>query len=235
MKTKKQKTKVQGKFCRICRNFFKPKDNCHASKYCSQACYWFSMRGRTGKETSGWKGEDAKITSIHKWMSNNLDKPNECLFCNGNESRLEWANISGDYLREGGDYICLCQKCRSQWDRLAIKKWRTQKKKNVRLCGIDFDGTLCEGTSIPRRADFNFEKPTKDAIDAIKWMISMDFEPYVLTAREVWEWGDIVMWLHGSGFPGMMVTNRKKKGTIIYLDDRAVRFAGWKSFCKLLG
>jgi hypothetical protein len=227
--------KIAYRNCLFCKSMFKPKDNLKKGKYCSQYCYWESMKKRRGKETSAWKGEGAKKPAIHKWMSNNLNKPDKCSFCKENKYRLEWANISGDYLRDIEDYICLCQRCHSLWDRLAMKKWRTQKNKNVRLYGIDFDGTLCKGVGIPRKGYFDSKPPMENAIDAIKWMISVNTEPYVLTSREIHEWKDIVIWLYKNGFPGMMVTNRKKKGTLIFLDDRAIRFTSWQDFCKLLG
>ena len=103
------------------------------------------------------------------------------------------------------------------------------------MLGIDFDGVIVERPGIPRKDDYMADKPVKDALEAIWWLEKNDLEPYVLTNRRKTEWPGIRYWMHMHGFPRLKITNKKLKGTVIYLDDRAVRFQGWQDFVKLLG
>ena len=221
--------------CLVCGLIFKKKWG-KVNKYCSHKCYWQDMENRKGEESSAWKGDNISYTGVHKWLEVNFTKPKYCEFC-GEKNKLEWANISGEYLRIPEDWMVFCHKCHNIWDRIGQKCWRTRRGKKVRmLCGIDFDGVICKGLGIPRKEDFIDCKPVENALSAIKWLISSDIECYVFTARPPKDWKKIVFWLREWGFPGMLVSNIKKNGTAIYIDDRAVRFEdNWQSICKLFG
>lgn len=59
-----------------------------------------------------WKGKDVGYTALHEWVENQLGKPNECEHCLAIDAKkFEWANKSGNYLREVSDWIRLCTSC----------------------------------------------------------------------------------------------------------------------------
>lgn len=39
---------------------------------------------------------------IHDWLKNNFTRPNECENCGATGKILDWANISGDYIKTRG-------------------------------------------------------------------------------------------------------------------------------------
>lgn len=65
-----------------------------------------------------WKGEDAGYSAKHIYIRKYGVKPDICSHCL-EKKRLEWANISGKYLRELSDWIALCKKCHKRFDRSA--------------------------------------------------------------------------------------------------------------------
>jgi hypothetical protein len=103
----------------------------------------------------------------------------------------------------------------------------------MKRIGVDFDGVLAERVGIPRKGDYLLDKPTKDALQAIWWLIGNGYEPYVLTARK--ETTGIELWLFWHGFPHIEVTNEKKSDTIAYIDDRGLRFTNWLDIIKYFG
>ena len=98
---------------------------------------------------------------------------------------------------------------------------------------VDFDGTLCKRSGIPRKDDYLASPPQEGALEAIWWLYTKGHKPYILTARH--EINGIYWWLYYNGFPEMEITNEKQEGTAIYLDDRAIRFTNWQDFCKYIG
>jgi len=104
------------------------------------------------------------------------------------------------------------------------------------ILGIDFDGVICKRTGFPRGLEFMGCEPTKGAVEAVWWLRKQGHNIYVLTGRTSEDWSDVKKWLKKWRFPKLEVTNVKKAGTAIYVDDRAIRFENnWYSICKLLG
>jgi hypothetical protein len=64
-----------------------------------------------------WKGDSVGYSALHCWLDNNFEKSKSCERCGKTGCRLEWANISGKYLRDRDDFIVLCNKCHSSFDR----------------------------------------------------------------------------------------------------------------------
>ena len=230
--------KIEPKTCKTCFKEFKPHDNTHVSNFCSQVCYWKDMSTRKGKLSSAWKSQNAKYGSKHKWLLKNVNKPIICTFCHQKGSRIEWANISGEYFRDKEDYIALCHKCHNNWDRNGIKASRTKLGVKTRLFALDFDDTLClrpkKIGNLKRPHEFWEDKPTEGAVESVKDFISKNIECYVFTTRPMWEWKKITLWLYKNGFPGMYVTNIKKLGIDKWIDDRAITFTNWRDILKLI-
>lgn len=105
------------------------------------------------------------------------------------------------------------------------------KKKRI---AIDLDGVLVDGKGIPRKPDLNDYKPKKNAVKAIRFLKSLGYECFILTARGEHEFKDINNWLEKYEFPKMEVTNRKMNA-VAYIDDRAIRFTDWQDICRYFG
>ena len=100
------------------------------------------------------------------------------------------------------------------------------------LISIDFDGTICKRTGIPRVGSVLDEEPQEYAKEAIEWLMEQGHELYIQSNRDK---DEILVWLKEHNFPLLEITKGKKDNTTIYLDDRAIRFTNWQDFCKLLG
>lgn len=94
------------------------------------------MKGRKQKETSRqkislalrkdnapqWKGVKASYISKHWWNIKWWGNPKRCEHCGLKGRRInghwniDWANISGTYLRERSDWLGLCRKCHIKYD-----------------------------------------------------------------------------------------------------------------------
>jgi hypothetical protein len=68
--------------------------------------------------TSHWKGDKAGYWARHRWLDKHIGRPKKCDHCGDTtKSRYEWANISGNYLRDPDDYLRLCKKCHVAFDK----------------------------------------------------------------------------------------------------------------------
>lgn len=75
------------------------------------------MKGRNGISANAWKGDKAGYHAVHLWLSKHFSKPDACEQCGKKDfSRLEWANISGEYKRDISDYKALCPSCHRLMD-----------------------------------------------------------------------------------------------------------------------
>lgn len=127
------------KVCFFCKIVFVKYQN---KKYCSVACATNGRAGWRHSESSReqmsrirlarFSGEPIPIQEwdnvgyggIHSWVRRALGKPKTCVFCGVESNRLQWANKTGKYLREAGDWLRLCGKCHYWYDR-AYQIWRT--------------------------------------------------------------------------------------------------------------
>jgi hypothetical protein len=221
--------------CNFCGAEFRPKRIKKSTKYCSHDCYGKSLIGVTGEKTPQWKDEDKlSYAGIHKWISRTYGNAIRCEFCNKKTGKFEWANISGQYLRDSNDWIQLCHKCHNLWDGNIRKASRTRKRMIYNFYAIDFDSVLCQREGIPTNGDFRNCYPVEGALAAVNFLFKLGHECYVFTSRQTKEHKDIVLWLYKWGFPGMMVSNTKKKGITLWVDDRGYRFTNWKDIIKLI-
>lgn len=75
------------------------------------------LAGKQGAEVPAWKGMEASYTPKHKWLDRHYGHlKKECSRCGATNCRIEWANISGKYLREIEDYMPLCVSCHRRMD-----------------------------------------------------------------------------------------------------------------------
>lgn len=69
-----------------------------------------------GEVHPGFKGDAAGYVAIHAWVARRLGRPKNCEHCEATEN-LDWANKSGEYLRDLDDWIGLCRSCHMKYDR----------------------------------------------------------------------------------------------------------------------
>jgi hypothetical protein len=72
-----------------------------------------------GENHANWKGSNVGYGALHRWLERELGKSMVCEFC-GLEKlspSIHWANKSGKYMRELGDWMRLCAKCHWHYDR----------------------------------------------------------------------------------------------------------------------
>jgi hypothetical protein len=90
-----------------------------------------SMRGKFGKDSRRWKGDDASYVAKHMWIIKHYGNASKCSFNPSHVARrYEWANISGEYKRDISDYLELCPSCHRKYDydKKALKRGNGKKK-----------------------------------------------------------------------------------------------------------
>lgn len=76
-----------------------------------------SLTGKIGDKSRRWKGEKAGYVAKHMWILKHHGKAEKCeLDSTHTAKRYEWANISGEYLRDKSDYMSLCPSCHRKMD-----------------------------------------------------------------------------------------------------------------------
>lgn len=67
-----------------------------------------------------WKGANASYQAKHMWIYKNKGRPHYCEHCKDvglPHRNYHWANKSGKYKRDFGDWIRLCAKCHKKYDK----------------------------------------------------------------------------------------------------------------------
>lgn len=73
---------------------------------------------QTGEKHVRWKGDKVGYVALHSWVSRWKGKPSLCEMCgNTTAKKFEWANVDHKYRRVLDDYIRLCTKCHTNYDR----------------------------------------------------------------------------------------------------------------------
>jgi len=73
-----------------------------------------------GENNPSWKGDKVGYFGLHKWVYKKLGRPKKCEHCGEikeNNRALHWANKSGEYKRDIGDWLRLCVPCHSRYDK----------------------------------------------------------------------------------------------------------------------
>lgn len=105
-------------------------------KYCSYKCYWKSKKndipwiagtkGYIKPNITSFKpfgrsfnGDIKEYKNIHYKISKLFGKPDTCEKCGSSNlygQKIHWANISGNYSTNRGDWIRLCSRCHFIYD-----------------------------------------------------------------------------------------------------------------------
>lgn len=118
------------------------------AKYCSKKCHYSSKKGvdlpqfvhikgisnNTGrthfkKGSVPWNDIGSEnYSAIHKWLERNKEKKYSCQLCNDTKAKkYEFANLSGNYMRDQEDYLELCTSCHARFDKRLYKSWETRR------------------------------------------------------------------------------------------------------------
>jgi len=84
----------------------------------------FKVGDNLNEKNPHWKGDKVSYNGLHMWIRRKLGKPDACEHCkkSGFSSyQIDWANKSGNYLRDLGDWIRLCKNCHQVWDKRNVK------------------------------------------------------------------------------------------------------------------
>lgn len=98
-------------------NFVYTKESREKSRLANAGQVRPSMRGGNHPR---WKGDSVKYESLHDWIQVQKGKAIKCEHCGSSGGKIRgchWANKSGNYLRDLDDWISLCAKCHSKYDR----------------------------------------------------------------------------------------------------------------------
>lgn len=127
-KTRKQKYcskkcwEVRGKYRKLeCQRCGKVGLGIFGKNYCSRDCAFVD---KIGVKASAWKGIEAGYSAIHKWVYKHFGKATPpCEHCHTDpgigrdgRSKMQWANISGEYKRTREDWLRLCPPCHKKYD-----------------------------------------------------------------------------------------------------------------------
>lgn len=82
--------------------------------------------GMPEQEHPSWRGDDVGYQALHQWVAKHLGRPSECSnpYCEGESKTYDWANRSGEYRRDLGDWVRLCRVCHTRYD----KGWEEYKE-----------------------------------------------------------------------------------------------------------
>lgn len=115
--------------CKTCNKEFR---SSWAKDYCSKKC---SAIAHTGSGNKSWKGTKIGYAGVHTWMHRIYEKPDKCDFCGitniknkRGRNRIQWANKTGNYLRDRNDWLKLCSKCHINYDKPWLKRKFTPSK-----------------------------------------------------------------------------------------------------------
>lgn len=97
------------------------------------------MFGKRDAEASNWKGDSAGYQAIHVWVASKKGKPTKCEKCGVTDLKkrngyrgIEWANVDHKYRRVIDDYIALCNKCHTNYDRINNGKKFHEQNREIR-------------------------------------------------------------------------------------------------------
>lgn len=83
-------------------------------KHSAESKRKISKKCRDSKN-SMWRGDSVGYSSLHKWVSRKMPKPDSCSCCKSRPA-MDLANISQKYRRDINDFEWLCRSCHMKKD-----------------------------------------------------------------------------------------------------------------------
>ena len=84
-----------------------------------------------GDKHYAWKGNEVGYTALHMWIYKMYGQPDTCEECGKSNLKgkfINWANISGNYLRGRDDWKRLCKSCHVKFDDTINRGWATKRR-----------------------------------------------------------------------------------------------------------
>lgn len=81
-----------------------------------------------------WRGDEAGIGAVHKWIKRRLKKPPYCERCGKKKDKLDLANISQKYLRRLDDWEYICRSCHMKSDNRMDNLLKGHQGRQLRDC-----------------------------------------------------------------------------------------------------
>ena len=129
--SKKSREKGVEKPCLVCGKRVGNKIN----TFCSNSCK-SKYQLRDPEKHPGYLGDKLSVVGAHAWARHHFEKSKTCDFCKTEDrpckdgrSYLDWANKSGEYLRDRNDWYVLCRKCHINYDQQWKRRTRDNKGK----------------------------------------------------------------------------------------------------------
>lgn len=73
-------------------------------------------RFKSGKSNPNYsKPEGKSYAAVHRKVNREFEKTASCEHCTLRK-KLEWANVSGKYIFDRNDWLCLCRSCHKKFD-----------------------------------------------------------------------------------------------------------------------
>lgn len=69
-----------------------------------------------GEQNVRWRGDDAGVSAIHKWINKIKPLTRTCEECGATGMRTEWSNLDHTWRRDPDDYRELCSRCHRHYD-----------------------------------------------------------------------------------------------------------------------
>lgn len=89
---------------------------------CSRSCYYKRLPALLEARNAGMK---MSYAGVHSWIKRVAGQPNYCENCKTTIGMFDWANRSGNYLRELADWTRLCRKCHINHDQHPVTRKKT--------------------------------------------------------------------------------------------------------------
>lgn len=77
---------------------------------------------KTGSESAHWLEAGLTYSGVHAWVRRTLGTPSTCENCSVTSGiTFDWANLSGEYLRDESDWARLCRRCHFLMDGVGLQ------------------------------------------------------------------------------------------------------------------
>ncbi len=75
----------------------------------------FTRERVLGEKNNKWRGDNVGYFGVHTWVQRTRGNASVCEDCDSTNF-VQWANISGEYKRDIGDWKQLCSVCHRRFD-----------------------------------------------------------------------------------------------------------------------